>query len=140
MSKANTLKPCPFCGSTQVRMIDRDGTFCVRCDGCGANGPSNFWDMQQTALDWNRRTIDGDGKAMSLAEFAAKNSRVISIIEECAGKGKASLIICLERKNKLMVGVHQYKIHGVDAELNVAIDDLLTYCLTWLDDTKGMRS
>ena len=69
---------------------EKDGDVYVRCDTCGARGPNNFFNQSRAAMDWNRRAIDGDGKAMSLAEFAAKHSRVISIIEECAGTGKAS--------------------------------------------------
>jgi Lar family restriction alleviation protein len=45
------LKPCPFCGSTDVEYID----FYVACNRCSAMGPSDESDIDIIKA-WNTRT------------------------------------------------------------------------------------
>ena len=138
--KQNGFKPCPFCGGKGV-LREMDGDVYVRCDTCGGRGPNNFFNHSQAAQDWNRRTEQCPiSKAMPVAEFYAKHNRLISIIQNVAGAKKAALVICLENKTYPMISVHQYKILGGDQELNQTIADLLAYCMTWLDDTKGIKA
>ncbi len=44
------LKPCPFCGSTQVAVVFG----AVRCGKCGCTGPVGITD-DQAADRWNER-------------------------------------------------------------------------------------
>ncbi len=44
------LKPCPFCGSTQVAMVFG----VVRCGQCSCSGPSALTE-KQAAIRWNER-------------------------------------------------------------------------------------
>ena len=61
------LKPCPFCGSTNIRM-DRC-TLRIRCSKCFANGQliSRFRtegrsDLEAAVLAWNTRAYEDDGR------------------------------------------------------------------------------
>lgn len=74
------LKPCPFCGSTNVdAQAFRHGSECytVRCDGCGALGPLKRssagshirWDLAMEA--WNTRHIH-EGYALVPVEPTAE--------------------------------------------------------------------
>ena len=70
---ATKLKPCPFCGETQVTF----SYWAVRCSACGATGP--FSASEETAtLKWNTRitppqpeeeqTADAEGKGSQLED------------------------------------------------------------------------
>lgn len=48
------LKPCPFCGSTDIKSMDSY----MECLGCTAYGPGVFYgeDAEEQAMEaWNRR-------------------------------------------------------------------------------------
>lgn len=48
------LKPCPFCGSTDVHTSPNGENYAyVYCNTCGAEGPTN--DIGSVAMTWNRR-------------------------------------------------------------------------------------
>lgn len=49
------LKPCPFCGSTDLKKRRDDGLFWIRCDACGATGPENTKYAEEDEPQWNRR-------------------------------------------------------------------------------------
>lgn len=53
-----TLKPCPFCGNTNiVRSDDNYGCFWTICDDCGAcTGESGIRSQEEADERWNRRT------------------------------------------------------------------------------------
>ncbi len=63
MSK--TLKPCPFCGSKQVRIVsvgikyERDHYWRVKCDNCYAYGPymmlSSLNSREAAEAKWSAR-------------------------------------------------------------------------------------
>ena len=77
MSKLETLKPCPFCGSTNIfaswriahyitidltnfnknGSVDdrRTQTFGFRCDGCGANNRGDETGLEDAIAIWNKR-------------------------------------------------------------------------------------
>ena len=53
------LKPCPFCGSNSVGLVDRkdpqgNTSFTVICVSCGAS-VNNYDKPQQATRKWNRR-------------------------------------------------------------------------------------
>ena len=52
------LKPCPFCGGTQLTIISVYGEDCyVNCDACTTCGPSG--ETREEAIEaWNRRAED----------------------------------------------------------------------------------
>ncbi len=56
------LKPCPFCGNTNIGEECRQGVYYVACENCGSMGPEfssdalrgcNGW--EEAAHAWNRR-------------------------------------------------------------------------------------
>ena len=56
------LKPCPFCGSTNLgRLMSRDKVYTVSCMDCGATGPEFDGEVEsseayeETARRWNCR-------------------------------------------------------------------------------------
>lgn len=52
------LKPCPFCGSKNVKVHGYD-KFWVECEECNCEGPSPstgvFYDEESAIAAWNRR-------------------------------------------------------------------------------------
>ena len=56
MSDELNLLPCPFCGSAEVRLIERDDLLdSVMCYECSAEGTATN-DKQRAAEYWNRRS------------------------------------------------------------------------------------
>jgi Lar family restriction alleviation protein len=56
----NELKPCPFCGSEEVRMRFDSvfESYCVTCRNCGAK-VFQFYGLKDAAVEaWNRRADD----------------------------------------------------------------------------------
>lgn len=61
------LKPCPFCGSTDIKFAvfdaeDEGSVLCMTCKKCGACGPimdpmpnDGELEFQQATKAWNRR-------------------------------------------------------------------------------------
>lgn len=56
------LKPCPFCGSSDVILVDfwaesegDDNGYAVRCNWCNALGPYYEEDKRAAIVRWNRR-------------------------------------------------------------------------------------
>ena len=55
-----SLKNCPFCGSDELSEWDPDDWMadgCVRCDNCGALGPTH-WSWGGAKIEWNKRAGD----------------------------------------------------------------------------------
>ncbi len=49
------LKPCPFCGYTQIIVVSGAvDCFYAQCEYCGAEGPSNCSE-DNVLIEWNRR-------------------------------------------------------------------------------------
>jgi len=58
----NKLKPCPFCGSKEVRVICYDkyvATYRVECSKCWAHSATKVC-REDTIELWNRRANFGD--------------------------------------------------------------------------------
>lgn len=55
------LKPCPFCGSKKLRVIDHsfvddEGPFQIECELCQAQGPKDLGQTKDQAAElWNTR-------------------------------------------------------------------------------------
>lgn len=55
--KPGELKPCPFCHSQRLRIIEyqqRGIRFIVECISCTANGPQAL-ELPEVIVAWNRR-------------------------------------------------------------------------------------
>ena len=50
-----SLKPCPFCGSVDVELLNVIPGHCVTCFRCHASGPSRR-EVTDTHAAWNTRT------------------------------------------------------------------------------------
>ena len=52
------LKPCPFCGSSDVEMEDHEEGYGILCRNCGVWATSGLWwfnDSKDAIELWNRR-------------------------------------------------------------------------------------
>lgn len=56
------LKPCPFCGSKNVVLENKNGGYQVRCRFCGARGKYTVVGLHGSRMEainaWNRRSDD----------------------------------------------------------------------------------
>ena len=50
-----SLKPCPFCGGTDLNTETDDGIYWVVCRGCFAEGPYLSIRANDDATEWNTR-------------------------------------------------------------------------------------
>ena len=57
MPTATKLKPCPFCGSNDVRMVGRKMPR-IKCNTCFAWGPEINFTLADALEKWNRRASD----------------------------------------------------------------------------------
>ena len=56
----NELKPCPFCGSTNIDITEYAAVMVfVQCDDCGATFP-HFDGKEEAVSAWNRRANDAE--------------------------------------------------------------------------------
>lgn len=51
------IKPCPFCGSTDVSVknVVRRPTWYVECGGCEVEGPASYDSPENATHQWNTR-------------------------------------------------------------------------------------
>jgi len=49
------LLPCPFCASSEVKMLTDDGIHLAQCKKCEATGPTGFKRGDVDDPDWNSR-------------------------------------------------------------------------------------
>nr|DAG81909.1 MAG TPA: restriction alleviation protein [Caudoviricetes sp.] len=59
--QVHNLKPCPFCGSTDIVIARNQGFFSggyALCQGCFATTRSSV-STDEAVANWNRRTHDG---------------------------------------------------------------------------------
>lgn len=55
------LKPCPFCGSDDLRYMFYGGSTVIHCAGCGIDGPVGA-DDDEAVEKWNcRAEVKNDG-------------------------------------------------------------------------------
>jgi Lar family restriction alleviation protein len=55
-----TLKPCPFCGSSALDIKEANPNYYVVCRNCGAEGPEAEG-SELACSHWNTRAIDVPG-------------------------------------------------------------------------------
>lgn len=51
------LKPCPFCGSNDVEIVESFDGLCVLCGNCEATS-NDFGKIEDAIKAWNRRATD----------------------------------------------------------------------------------
>jgi len=80
MTKDESRKPCPFCGSTDLEACHKpdpsppsypDGVWVVECFGCGALGPF-CEELQNATKTWNDRGVVEPPAGRSDAEDAER--------------------------------------------------------------------
>ena len=54
------LLPCPFCASTDVKIVTCDGVHFAQCRKCEATGPTGFKRGDEDDADWNSRAQPAD--------------------------------------------------------------------------------
>lgn len=54
------LLPCPFCGSSDVKIVTDDGIHFAQCCKCEATGPTGFKRGDEGDADWNTRAQPAD--------------------------------------------------------------------------------
>ncbi|QXG49173.1 hypothetical protein [Pseudomonas viridiflava] len=54
------LLPCPFCASTDVKIVTADGCHFAQCRKCEATGPTGFKRGDEDDADWNTRAQPAD--------------------------------------------------------------------------------
>ena len=60
-SQIDFLKPCPFCGSKDVEVDEREEGCGILCRNCGVWATSGWWwfnDSKDAIKLWNRRTSE----------------------------------------------------------------------------------
>ena len=70
------LKPCPFCGSTDIVITQNNGFLSggyAMCRGCSATTRSSIY-TDEAVANWNRRTYNGH-KCSECSEGSAENDR-----------------------------------------------------------------
>ena len=68
-----TLKPCPFCGSTDIRLNAPGARFDYYCNTCEASGPKTTLSKENAREMWNQR-----GPASDLLAACEKFSKAHS--------------------------------------------------------------
>ncbi len=51
------LKPCPFCGYDEPRLLSQAYVIKVYCPNCGASGPGYAFKTEKAIAGWNRRDV-----------------------------------------------------------------------------------
>lgn len=102
------LKPCPFCGSTDVRMRiinHKYGIFCADCESCGPLAP-----MDWSAVEyWNRRRNGQQTGTMRMDKFYAHNLVDIGLFMQARGIYKSQVMsIAVERHADMLCYVLRY--------------------------------
>lgn len=86
------LKPCPFCGSSNVTMHELNPNSYARCRGCGAEG--GLRDSHDKAADaWNRRA---DAKKL-VVRLDVSDEQVRRMVDEAV---RAAIDDCMEQIRK----------------------------------------
>jgi Lar family restriction alleviation protein len=55
------LKPCPFCGSETVHVIESNNGYCVACRKCETEGPWTQASAMAARSAWESRKFEADG-------------------------------------------------------------------------------
>lgn len=74
---SDKLKPCPFCGSDDVKYIPRIASF-VKCKNCLTEGPAANSEAEAARL-WNDRAGDVDQPEIEYPTFSADGSKLFVI-------------------------------------------------------------
>ncbi len=77
--RANSLRPCPFCGKTGVQLTVKayevwPNALLVTCPACGASGPASR-SRPEAVHAWNHRAAPAAGDLSRIAELAEDFAR-----------------------------------------------------------------
>ena len=88
------LKPCPFCGSENVRFeSEKHAVVCMRCKARGSLAPT-----EDMVLDmWNARAIDSVKKKELVARINVSDEQVQRMVDEAVS---AAIDDCMEQIRK----------------------------------------
>lgn len=88
------LKPCPFCGSENVRFeSEKHAVVCMRCKARGSLAPT-----EDMVLDmWNARAIDSVKKKELVARINVSDEQVRRMVDEAVS---AAIDDCMEQIRK----------------------------------------
>lgn len=69
------LKPCPFCGSTDIQIVSVEGgEVAGRCEDCFAYGPGPCYSTDEARETWNRRAALTEAREEADLEAARRNA------------------------------------------------------------------
>lgn len=91
-SKTETLRPCPFCGSTNLKVYGNT----VECHDCDATGPDlgHCYDQSEAIRRWDQRaTVETKGESDPLRtalQGVCAHSAVGSVVYQIAAKAIAN--------------------------------------------------
>ena len=78
------LKPCPFCGSENVKIDVDSGIYWCRCIDCKACSSSDF-SKEKAVEKWNRRPEPEKPKVKTIPLSSLKDSDYVWIVGPCSG-------------------------------------------------------
>lgn len=64
------LLPCPFCASTDVKIVICDGVHFAQCRKCEATGPTGFKRGDEDDADWNSRAQTADQQCEPVGQWS----------------------------------------------------------------------
>lgn len=69
MEITDKIKPCPFCGGTDIEYYETDFgradepySYIIRCNGCNANVYAESGEYEDAITLWNKRTYESEEK------------------------------------------------------------------------------
>ncbi|MCF5708012.1 hypothetical protein GIV19_12005 [Pseudomonas syringae] len=68
----DALLPCPFCASTDVKIVTDDGSHFAQCRKCEATGPTGFKRGDEDDADWNSRAKSADQQGEPVMRLEAE--------------------------------------------------------------------
>ena len=113
------IKPCPFCGSTDIKLHD-EISHAVWCQECFAEMPSI--DIESAVELWNTRPIE-DALNARIAELEAELKITDELLKEATETIGAVVACCTYNSNDdAKIG-----IYGIDQKAFTRIDQFITH-------------
>lgn len=77
-AEERTLKPCPFCGSNNIKLWDHFEGSAVECVGCKANGPTAQLRGDRETED-SRTVVEAQGVAIDEWNIRGDEKKILCI-------------------------------------------------------------
>jgi hypothetical protein len=107
-----TPEPCPFCGSSNVDIMQTNRNSYPSCKNCGATGPTKPKGPNTGLSRWNTRTANADKERLDTVEHECWDVRCI---DQPTGQGDADV-------HWIVIGHHMAKPH--EREVGIGGDTL----------------